>query len=243
MKRKEVSIVSFYLAKYNREAVKNLGYKNFSEAYRDIGKRLGYKPNSVNNRRDDFDPLFNHRVGWYKRELNDTSLQVIEQFDHLSEESFRAIVKDILSEDMDFEIEGILTWSASNRAYTTRGITGKKAEEYFASWFSNHHPNEKLIDTRDFGCGYDFELKDSEIVFEVKGLAADSGGIQFTDKEWSVARDKKENYHLVIVKNCLSGVPSIQMYPNPPSIFRAEMRISTAINVSWGIREKDLDVH
>ncbi|TCI42969.1 MULTISPECIES: DUF3883 domain-containing protein [unclassified Exiguobacterium] len=242
MKRKELSIVSFYLAKYNREAVKNLGFKSFSEAYRDIGKRLGYKPNSVNNRRDDFDPLFNHRVGWHKRELNDTSLQVIDQFDHLSEESLREIVKDIMNNQMDPILEDILSRSASNRTYTTRGVTGKKAEEYFSNWFATHYPNESLIDTRDFGCGYDFGLKDSESVFEVKGIATDSGGIQFTDKEWSVARDKKENYYLVIVKNCLLGNPSIQVHPNPVSIFRAEKRISTVINVSWGIREKDLDI-
>lgn len=240
MKRKELLVVSFYLSKFNNDAVRNLGYKNFAEACSHIGNLLGYSPNSVKNRRDDFDPLFNHRAGWYREELREDSLEVVEKFGHLEEQSLRSIVQDILSNDTENNPISILDGNSKTRNFSTRGITGKKAEEFFMQWYEQTHPGEVLFDTRDLGCGYDFEGKSTENVYEVKGLSADTGDIYFTEKEWTVANQLQEKYNLVVVKNCMNGLPELSIYPNPSLNLSPKKQINHVIQVGWGVSSQDL---
>lgn len=240
MKRKELLVISFYLSKFNNDAVHNLGYKNFAEACSHIGGVLGYSPNSVKNRRDDFDPLFNHRAGWYKEELREDSLEVVEQFGHLEEESLRSIVQDILSNDVENNPMLILDGNSKTKNFGTRGITGKKAEDIFIRWYEQTHPSEVLLDTRDLGCGYDFEVRSTKNVYEVKGLSADNGGIYFTEKEWVVANQLHEKYNLVVVRNCMNGIPEISIYPNPGVKLSPKKQINHVIQVGWGVSSQDL---
>nr|WP_262984093.1 DUF3883 domain-containing protein [Paenibacillus ihbetae] len=60
-----------------------------------------------------------------------------------------------------------------------------------------------LVDTRDLGCGYDFEIINGNLksYIEVKGLGGHTGGVMFTNKEWQLAKEKMENYYLIIVQN------------------------------------------
>lgn len=46
-------IVSYYLSRCNMKAVKNLGYKNFTEAFQKIGNILNENPNNIKNMRDE----------------------------------------------------------------------------------------------------------------------------------------------------------------------------------------------
>ncbi|MCK2001031.1 hypothetical protein MZM54_06440 [[Brevibacterium] frigoritolerans] len=55
--RRKIMVVSFYLVKFNRKAYRNLGYDKIIKGHDEFGRKLGYKGNSVKNRRDDFDPL------------------------------------------------------------------------------------------------------------------------------------------------------------------------------------------
>lgn len=240
--RRKLLIVSFYLAKFNEVAVENLGYKNFLEACKTLGKKLDYSHNSVKNRRDDFDPLFGHRAGWHQVESPKSNLAIVDAFDHLSEEALRSIVLDLLEEHSQTEL--ILHSDTSKdkqvSIYTTRGVTGKKAEEFFIKWHNERFPQSNLIDTRDLGCGFDFEVRNSKVVYEVKGLSGNDGGVLFTDKEWRVAPEKHVNYHLVLVRNCFSEEPTIEVYSNPHEKFSPKKQITTTINVNWGIKSNDL---
>ncbi|SDD61706.1 protein of unknown function [Bacillus wiedmannii] len=240
-KRKKLLITAFYLAKFNEEAVRNLGYAGFREAFNKIGERLDYSPNSVKNRRDDFDPLFGHRAGWHQIELSKSNLEIVDSFDHLSEEALRAIVLDLLDEGSSIEPFSLFNVSKQAPTYTTRGVTGKKAEVFFMDWFAEHYPHDVLVDTRDLGCGYDFEVENSDRVFEVKGLSGDNGGVLFTDKEWTIAAEKQDNYHLVLVKECFSDEPTVEVYSNPHLKFNPKKQITTVINVNWGISSSDLN--
>lgn len=240
-KRKRLLITAFYLSKFNEKALRNLGYGGFREAFNKLGEKLGYSPNSVKNRRDDFDPLFGHRVGWNKVELSKSNLEIVDSFDHLSEEALRAIVLDLLDEESSADHLSPDSESRRVATYTTRGITGKKAEAYFMDWFAEHYPHDVLVDTRELGCGYDFEVENSDHVFEIKGLSTNNGGILFTDKEWSIAAVKKEDYHLVLVKECFSDEPIVQVYSNPHLKFNPKKQVTTVITVNWGISSSDLN--
>jgi hypothetical protein len=90
-------IVAFYLSKFNDDAINNLGYKNFTYAFCEIGKRLVVKSNTVKNMRDEFDPLHpNNRKGWYQRELRPSRKDVYEKYKNLTEAELREVVKGII---------------------------------------------------------------------------------------------------------------------------------------------------
>ncbi len=95
--RKLALIISYYLSKFDQKAVENLGYKNFTDAFKNIGEILDLKPNTIKNMREQFDPLHpNKRVGWYQRDLSPSRLEVVKKYENFSEQDLRNVVKDIL---------------------------------------------------------------------------------------------------------------------------------------------------
>jgi hypothetical protein len=248
-KIREARIVAYYLSKFGDKALENLGYEKWNDAYNDIGNRLGYKPASINNRRDDFDAVNdNGRRGWWKQEIPKLSLEVLEEFGHLSEDALTEIIKEILFSELE-NISSILGLpdvkeaSSKDQSYNNRGITGRKAEELFKDYFNSGFFSDlkgDLVDTRDEGCGYDFKLvRDSIIVFEVKGLASESGGVSFTDKEWSVAKQLRDNYILIIISNVFAN-PEVKIMVDPYGKITPVKRMTKVISVNWTFQSKDL---
>ncbi|GAE27811.1 5-methylcytosine-specific restriction related enzyme [Halalkalibacter wakoensis JCM 9140] len=95
--QRKVLIVAYFLSKYDRRALEVLNYNTFTSAFKDVGTRLGIKPNTVKNRRDDFDSLHdNGRSGWYQKELSKSSLEIVDEFKDTSEAELAAIVKEII---------------------------------------------------------------------------------------------------------------------------------------------------
>lgn len=246
-------IVAFYLSKYDMLGVKNLGYKTFTEAFKSIGTNLGIKANTIKNMREEFDPLHNNnRVGWYQRELRPSRSKVYENYNNLSEPALREIIKDILSEkeekddelikDISIYIESLRSEEEEKsekeqRSYTTRGITGKKAETIFKEQFENdciQGYRGKLIDKRECGCGYDFELEEG-ICFEVKGAIGDATNVLFTDKEWTVACEMRDKYILVLVTRVDEASPKIKLIKNPVNKLEAKKQIQRVITVNWSV--------
>ncbi|WP_140456858.1 MULTISPECIES: DUF3883 domain-containing protein [Priestia] len=246
--RKKALIVAYYLSKYDRNALETLQYKSFLSAFRDIGKRLGIKPNTIKNRRDDFDPIHsNSRSGWYQKELSKSSLEVVEKFENVSQDALTQIVKEILFDENDSnDILQLLSdekESPKSREINSRGVTGKRAEELFINYFNNGYFKEfkgELIDTRDEGCGYDFKLTGERgIVFEVKGLSSEVGGVSFTDKEWSTAKQMKDNYILVIISNVFTS-PNLKKVVNPYDKVNPIKRVSKVVSINWTFQSKSL---
>jgi hypothetical protein len=253
-------IISYFLSKYDRRALQLLGYSSFTEAFKVIGEILGVKANTIKNMREHFDPLHpNGRVGWYQRELPPSRLEVLEKYGHLSEEALTSIVLNILNnyqsdldkldDDIKKYVKVIESEEKDNesvintRAYTTRGITGKKAEEIFLDYFKRGQISGlsgNLLDKRDAGCGYDYEMEnDPHYVFEVKGLLDAKGGVMFTEKEWSIAKDMGKNYFLVLISN-IGLAPVISLYSDPYNTFVPTQRVSTIITVNWSIDANQL---
>lgn len=243
-------IIAYYLAKFDSEAVRNLGYATQREAFDRIGERLGVKRNTVKNMRDQFDPLFSSRVGWYQRPLPPSRRRVVEVFGAVSEPALRSFVLDALASrsfsesETGREIRHAVTGPVGKdelirESFLQRGATGRAAEEFFLRQFHQGKTpfSGELFDAREYGAGFDFQVthKLSASYIEVKGLAAGVGGILFTDKEWETACGRKTDYHAAIVLNATEGNRSLSYVQDPAAIFKPRRYTSTAVSVSWQV--------
>ncbi|WHY96631.1 DUF3883 domain-containing protein [Peribacillus simplex] len=253
-------IVAFYLSKYDLKAAHDLGYKSRRQAFRGVGEKINVNQYTIKHMRDQFDTVLSHRAGYHQSPLPPSRAEVVEKYSFLSEMALFEIVKDILNFSMENHeniesyvkvLEEVEEKDNKNKKkakvsteYTTRGITGIKAEELFLTEFKegkiNGFSDGALIDTRQDGTGYDFKLPgDPDIYFEVKGLASEKGGLLFTDKEWAVAKEKQEEYILVFITN-ISEEPNIQIIRNPYMKLKPNKNIYTTITVNWAVDASQL---
>lgn len=248
-------VVAYYLSKFDTAAYSNLGYNTQNETHLRVGQMLGVNPNSVKNMRDEFDPIHNNkRAGWYQRPLRPSRARVAESFQDLSEEEMRDIVLEILTSQNNSFSDSLHEFAGSidrqedksrdnAHVFVVRGPTGRKAEEIFIANYKNtgEPVQGELRDTRDLGCGYDFEIVNEKGSYqvEVKGLDGSTGGIMFSSKEWEVAVQKGRSYYAAIVRNVFSD-PDIQFINDPVSVLKPRKSIYTTVHVSWNIAESDL---
>lgn len=242
--------VSYYLARFDKVAYERLDFGNQSQTHQRIGELLSVKPSSVQNWRDEFDPLFGHRAGWYQRPLSPSRVQVANALNNLPEPEIYLIVKKILTEQGNessvlktlTEFIDKTTQDKDNR-FILRAPTGKKAEEYFINYFQKEAKPHKgeLIDTRDLGCGYDFEIVNGvhKYLIEVKGVLKQSGGILLTNKEWETAKSAGNNYYIAVVSN-LEEQPKVEFIRNPYEILLPKENIIKTIQVNWSVSAKQL---
>jgi len=67
-------ICGLFLSKFDKSAIKKLGFESFTEAFNTLGYSLGARPASIKNYRDELDPYFpNDRRGWHKRPCESTA--------------------------------------------------------------------------------------------------------------------------------------------------------------------------
>ncbi len=248
-------IVAYYLSRLDKKGYSLLGYKNFDEATKGVGTILGVNHNTVRNMRDEFDPYHqNTRIGW-KRELRGSRQKILQAFQDTDDETLLEIVKEVLfnkefnktEEYQDihalFNDEKNKTSVKKSIPFILRGPTGRRAEEFFVEYFKNTHKpvDGTIIDRRDQGCGYDFEIKNERGPFfiEVKGLAADTGGILFTNKEWQTAIKSKDKYFLVLIRN-LAQAAEIKFIQNPATKLKTRKNLYTTVQLNWSVSDKDL---
>jgi Domain of unknown function (DUF3883) len=245
-------IISYYLARFDREGLEKLGFSSFNQAFEEIAKILGVKKNYIKLRRDEFDPIFSWRRGW-QRPMDRQIVKTIEAFQDLGENEVYQIVTDILnsaSYRQSEEIAEIISIYNEDkvkfgpkRKFILRAPTGKAAEEFFLIHYQeNKQPkNGILIDCRDFGIGYDFRIETElgQYFVEVKGLSDLAGGILFTSKEWTVANIEGNHYFLCMVSN-LDDKPKIVYIQNPAKRLSPKKNIYTSIQISWSVTQKQL---
>ena len=248
-------IVGYYLSRLDKSGYLLLGYSNFSGAVKKIGEILNVKPNTIKNMRDEFDPYHqNRRIGW-KRELRGSRQKTLKAFQDTDDDALVEIVKEIL-DNQNFkkteEYQDIHSIFKDKKKYKggrspvfiLRGPTGKAAEAAFIEYFKKNSMPVlgELIDTRDLGCGYDFEIRNKEGSFfiEVKGLSSTVGGVSFTNKEWRKASIHKDKYYLIIVSN-ISVSPEFRILCDPASKLKVKKSIFTTIQVNWSVSKKSLE--
>lgn len=240
-------IVAYYLSKYDRLALKGLGYSSYQSAYEIVGSILRVKANTIKNMRDEFDPLHdNGRRGWYQRELRPSRLAVVYQCGELSEAALSEVVKDILNHSLTGgnatsveTVVGLLDdddQSHVSSYSSARGITGIMAEKVFSDQFERGmlgFTGVRLIDKRYDGVGYDFEAElVPSVVFEVKGLYGAEGGVTFTDREWDSARRYRDRYVLAVVSN-LDSHAMVSLIADPYSKYTPVKSVMRQVAVRW----------
>lgn len=242
---------AYYLARFNNVAYNNLGYGNQLQTHIKIGEILDIKPATIKNWRDEFDPLFGNRVGWYQRPLSLSRKNVAEALEFLSENDIKGIVKDILknhnspeAEELQLIISRPSINNENNSGFVSRHATGKAAESFF---IEQHKKGEipffgKLHDHRDLGGGYDFMIQNGrkKYYLEVKGISHARSGILFTSKEWAFAQQKQTQYILCIVSD-VDNQPCINYICNPSGIMTPHKNILTTIQISWSVSPHELE--
>lgn len=117
------------------------------------------------------------------------------------------------------------------------------AEEYFiASFRAGSTPFVgTLMDRRDDEVGFDFEITTTtgRALVEIKGVAGQTGGIAFTDKEWRVATAAQEEYHLGLVTQVVDD-PRIGFVHNPARALTPAHYAYTTVTVTWQVSETQL---
>lgn len=238
-------VISYYLSRFNDEAVNNLGYKTWKDAFADLSDKLQINKHTIKNWRDEFDPFHGHRAGWHQRQPRKTISNIISQFEQLEEFDIRQIAVEIINGNkIDLpEIDNSENEVITNPIFILRGPTGKKAEQFFIEY---HRLNSlpvagELIDTRDLGCGYDFEIKSesNQHFIEVKGLASNIGGLLFTNKEWETAKQERTKYTVCLVSN-INDSPEISFINDPFSKLNPRKNIIQTVQVQWSVSNNEL---
>jgi len=244
MKMRDKSIlVGLYLAKFDEQGVKALGFDSFKEAYNVIGFSLGIKPMSIKNYRDEFDPQFpNKRLGWHKREMRPYVKEIFDEFKNLEMEQFIKLIKEFVYKNYELDIlmEKIEKKNDVNSSFAKRLVTGLAAEQYFEQNYKQIEifKNFDLENTTKLGCGFDFKLNSRSsdfLAIEVKGINENSGNIIMTEKEFYVAKELNDRYFLYVVKNFIEK-PSPKCIQNPAHGNLNFKRIELFIKqVSWSV--------
>ncbi|MPT35579.1 MAG: DUF3883 domain-containing protein [Flavobacterium sp.] len=250
--RKQAHIVAYYLSRFDKLALSNLGYKTDKDAFHKIAEALDVLPNYIKFRRDEFDVAHPHRQGWHKRSMTMSIINTINALQDIDEPTLRSVVLDILAKDIEKseDLESLMTIlpdeKKKKRVYVPRNITGRKAEELFIEWFKSDQKEisqgKDFVDMRDYGCGYDFQIvvSDKQVyAIEIKGFLEDEGGILITGKEWETASIMKTDYYLVLVSN-IDKDPVITVINNPYEKLSPKRNLQTIIQVNWTVSSTEI---
>lgn len=220
----KATLAGLYLSLYDKRALVALGCTGVWQAFNILGYSLGASPASIKNYRDEFDhevrkTFPSHpREGW-NRPLKNRSQKLYDQFASFAFDEFSDLIKGFLIPS--YEKEKIISVAVKEKYdpnIAQRLMTGQAAETYFKNHYSEIpvFTNYKVEDVTCCGCGFDFHLSLHSDFYcvEVKGLAANSGSIAMTEKEYSVADELKDRYCLFVVRN-FQRKPVHSFYFNP----------------------------
>ena len=207
--RRLVNIISYYTSRFlndgtnKRVSYNNIGFKSRTETHKTVSNIFNVEQSYVKNVEDCFDSIhpepMNHRKGWYQRDPRPAQMKIIDEFKHYNESELHKIVLDILSfkdiinyDEKEDEEEQIIRKNAA--------ITGNKAEDLFEREISiKLQLNVKRV-TDKTGLGYDFISTDNKNFYEIKGFKEDYNSFRLTKTEWKVAKAKKNQYFLILIK-------------------------------------------
>ena len=237
--RDKLIMTGLFLSKFDVTGLQALGFGGFSEAFNAIAMSLKANPASIKNYRDEFDPYYpNPRKGWHKRAVRQYCKQFMDEYGGLDLETFAALIKSEISSVGEIEIiEEQIDTSESN-TFAKRIETGQAAESYFESVYPTLPTFQQydLLNTTRFGCGFDYKMIKAEHPFlavEVKGIAAATGAIQLTNKEYRVAQILENRFFLFVVQNFVEK-PFHTIYQDPlNSSLVFEKRETRMTQISW----------
>lgn len=238
----ESLVVGYAMSRLDAAYLSDLRCATWKQAYQMAADALNEPPASFKNLRDEFDPVHgNSRRGWHQRPLRPNRQRVLDELHDLSDAALLELVQRILKGDRQATAEAIdslstVTHVAANVA--ERLLTGRRAEEFFLAHAQAivGVPREGLMDMRQAAGGFDFGVdRDPDKAIEVKGIKLLQGEIQFTDREWSEAGQRRSNYLLVVVGN-LAAEPVANVIADPHAALKAICTYQRTVAAVWRSR-------
>jgi hypothetical protein len=241
--RDKAILIGLYLSKFDEDGLNALGFDGFIQAYNILGYSIGFKPTSIKNYRDEFDPYFpNHRKGRRNRAIREYCKKILTDFASLDFKPFTDLIKSFVIKNYEIEkfVEKIEKRDYSE-SVAKRLVTGRAAEEYFKANYSAiyNFSNHDIEDTTNLACGFDFKLslQNNFYCVEVKGLNTLTGSISMTEREYHVAKKLKAQYCLFIVSNFIEKPKHKYIFDplNSPLLFKKVEREIIQINYTTAI--------
>ena len=232
-------IVGYAMSRLDRTYLDARHHKSWNEAFKQAGTLLKVAPASLKNLRDEYDPVHgNARRGWKDRPMRPNRQRVMGDLCEVSDAALLEMIDGILRHDAD-AVQGVVAPLSKpiERVHNVaeRLRTGRLAEAFFRDNCDKIAGilAAMLLDHRELFCGYDFGLQDRpSIAIEVKGLKQSRGGIAFTDREWTEAKSRRQDYWLVVVGN-LESSPIARLIPDPTVAIQAKCQFQTTIAATW----------
>ncbi|WP_375164558.1 DUF3427 domain-containing protein [Domibacillus sp.] len=232
-------IIALYLARFEGEVSPLLLLSNIEEAFDQNESKFGMDYEKLGYYIQSYRSYLENRdqpIAWTQSQV-----AVMEQYGSMSEAALGSIVQELLEKESDLYINPLIERQHVEETpalYTTRGITGKKAEELFQQFYQDGRIIDldvSLKNTTMEGTGYDFKMSgESGYVFEVKGLRERNGNIMFTDKEWTTAKELRERYFLVVIRN-VDGEPEPKVIADPFGKLKPKRAIYETLAVNWHV--------
>jgi hypothetical protein len=232
-------IVGYAMSRLDRAYLAARHLKSWKAAYEEASRHLKVAPASLKNLRDEFDPVHgNARSGWKGRPMRENRKWVMGELCQISDAALLETIDGILRRDTDTVQDLVVPLSKPTKRFhnvAERLRTGRLAEVFFRK---NCHDivdvlAEALLDHRELLRGYDFGVRDRPaIAIEVKGMKQLRGEVLFTDREWAEAKERRQDYWLVVVGNVESN-PIAKLFPDPTAVLPAKCQYQTTIVASW----------
>lgn len=107
---RKLSIIAYYLSKFDMDAVQALGYENYSRAFEGISSRFGKNNNYLKLRRDEFDVLTgSSRKGWHKRPPIPTVVLLHNDLKNYEFDELTQIVKSLIEDNDELYVSPSIT--------------------------------------------------------------------------------------------------------------------------------------
>ena len=255
----EMITVGYFLSRFiEDDSLHLLNVSKWKDAYGlfydNLGDGRGSKQfeRSLKNTRDAFDShIENSRSGWFEEDgltpspLTGKSLKVYEKYSSYSPQELLNVIKEYIGKDLADSIKNLNEKIEEKEIHIRKNaaITGNKAEMLFKEFAKEKFKLTIIKDlTDEYGYGYDFLCEDenkNECYVEIKGCKEGIGSIRMTQNEWNVAREKNDQYILVIVFHIYDN-PQFKKYVNPFRLFKNQIELKEIKSVTMHINKEDL---
>jgi hypothetical protein len=232
-------VVGYAMSRLDRAYLDARHLKSWKEAYEQAANLLKVRPASFKNLRDEFDPVHgNARAGWKGRPMRRERQRVVGELCEVSDAALLEMIDAILRHDADAVQDVVAPLSQPTKRIhnvAERLRTGRLAEAFFRDNCQKIAGilASSLLDHRELFRGYDFAVQDRPaLAIEVKGMKQLRGGITFSDREWTEAKTRRQDYWLVVVGN-VELKPVARVVADPTATLEATCRYQTTIAASW----------
>lgn len=107
---RKISIIAYFISKYDKEAINALGYETYTNAFEDISAHFDKRNNYMKLRRDEFDAIVsNTRQGWNKRNPSPAVMLLHNELNGFSFDELKEIVVKLIDDTTVKDTDVILT--------------------------------------------------------------------------------------------------------------------------------------